>query len=94
MTLSGWQRAEFEINRKGTTMKTINAAAITLSLLGGAPAVAESSVISPNGSRPNVVGAPQNFVGAVVVQPLSNANEHIRASSGHVSSRMSIGWST
>ena len=52
-------------------MKTINAAAISLSLLGGAPAFAESSVISPNGSRPNVSGAPQNFIGAVVVQPLS-----------------------
>lgn len=50
-------------------MKTIDAAAISLVLLGGAPAFAESSVISPNGSRPNVSGAPQNFVGAVVVQP-------------------------
>jgi quercetin dioxygenase-like cupin family protein len=65
-------------------MKTINAAAISLSLLGGAPAFAESSVISPNGSRPNVSGAPQNFIGAVVVQPLSGANDHIRASAGHV----------
>ena len=37
-------------------MKTINAAAVSLALLGGAPALAENSVISPNGSRPNVSG--------------------------------------
>ena len=65
-------------------MKTINAAAISLALLGGAPAFAESSVISPNGSRPNVSGARENFTGSVVVQPLSGANDHIRASAGHV----------
>ena len=65
-------------------MKTIDAAAISLALLGGAPAFAESSVISPNGSRPNISGAPQNFIGAVVVQPLSGANDHIPASAGHV----------
>ena len=65
-------------------MKTINAAAISLALVGGAPALAESSVISPNGSRPNVSGAAQNFTGAVAVQPLSAANDHIRASAGHV----------
>jgi hypothetical protein len=65
-------------------MKTINAAAISLALLGGVPAFAESSVISPNGSRPNVSGARENFTGSVVVQPLSGANDHIRASAGHV----------
>ena len=51
-------------------MKTINAAAVSLALLGGAPALAENSVISPNGSRPNVSGPAQNFTGAVVVEPL------------------------
>ena len=65
-------------------MKTINAAAVSLALLGGAPALAESMVISPNGSRPNVSSSPNNFTGAVVVEPLYPANDHIRASGGHV----------
>ena len=65
-------------------MKTINAAAVSLALLGGAPALAESMVISTNGSRPNVSGSPNNFSGAVVVEPLYPANDHIRASGGHV----------
>ena len=51
-------------------MKTINAAAVSLALLGGAPALAENTVFSPNGSRPNVSGSAQNFTGAVVVEPL------------------------
>ena len=65
-------------------MKTINAAALSLSLMAVAPALAESMVISPNGSRPNVTGSPNNFTGAVVVAPLYPANDHIRASGGHV----------
>ena len=65
-------------------MKGINAAAISLSLLTSAPAIAESTVISPNGSRLNVIGSPNNFTGAVVVEPLYPANDHIRASGGHV----------
>jgi quercetin dioxygenase-like cupin family protein len=65
-------------------MKTINAAAVSLTLLTGTPALAESMVISPNGSRPNVSGSLTNFTGAVVVEPLYPANDHIRASGGHV----------
>ena len=65
-------------------MKTINAAVISLALLGSAPAFAESSVVSLNGSRPSLRGASQHFTGSVVVQPLSSANDHIRASAGHV----------
>ena len=65
-------------------MKTINAAAVSLALLGIAPALAESSVISPNGSRPNVSGSPSNFTGSVVVEPLYGANEYIRATGGLV----------
>ena len=65
-------------------MKTIHVAAVSLALLGGAPALAESTVISPNGSRPNISGSPNNFTGAVFVEPLYPANDHIRASGGHV----------
>jgi quercetin dioxygenase-like cupin family protein len=37
-----------------------------------------------NGARPTVSGPAQNFTGAVIVQPLSTANEHINVSTGHV----------
>src|ERR1044072_231135 len=66
-------------------MKTINAAAVSLALLGGSPALAESSVISPNESRPNVGGAAQNFTGAVVVEPLYPSRDTLRSTGGHVS---------
>jgi quercetin dioxygenase-like cupin family protein len=65
-------------------MKVIIAAAVALPLLGGALAFAESSVISPNGSRPFVTGAPKNFIGSVVVEPLYGANDSMRATGGHV----------
>jgi quercetin dioxygenase-like cupin family protein len=65
-------------------MKTIHAAAVSLALLGGAPAFAENSVISPNGSRPNVSGPAQNFTGAVVVEPLYPHKETLRSTGGHV----------
>jgi quercetin dioxygenase-like cupin family protein len=65
-------------------MKTITAAAVSFAFLASTPALAESMVISPNGSRPNVSGSPNNFTGAVVVEPLYPANDHIPASGGHV----------
>jgi quercetin dioxygenase-like cupin family protein len=65
-------------------MKTIHAAAVSPALLGGAPAFAENSVISPNGSRPNVSGPAQNFTGAVVVEPLYPHKETLRSTGGHV----------
>lgn len=65
-------------------MKTVNAAAISLALFGGAPALAENSVFSPNGSRPNVRGPAQNFTGAVVVEPLYPYKETLRSTGGHV----------
>jgi hypothetical protein len=68
-------------------MKTIHAAAVSLALLGGAPAFAENSVISPNGSRPNVSGPAQNFTGAVVVEPLYPHKETLRSTGGQSRSR-------
>ena len=65
-------------------MKIIHAAAVSLALLGGAPALAENSVFSPNGSRPNVSGPAQNFTGAVVVEPLYPYKETLRSTGGHV----------
>jgi quercetin dioxygenase-like cupin family protein len=65
-------------------MKTVNAAALSLALLGGAPALAESSTISPNGSRPTARGPAQTFTGAVLVEPLFGVTEKMNATGGHV----------
>jgi quercetin dioxygenase-like cupin family protein len=65
-------------------MKQIIAGAIALALLGAAPAAAESSVISPNGSRPSAKGAAANFTGDVIVEPLYGTNEHTSSTGGHV----------
>ena len=65
-------------------MKRILAAAVSLALVGAAPVHAESMTISPNGSRPSAKGAAEYFTGAVIVDPLFGANEHLAASGGHV----------
>jgi quercetin dioxygenase-like cupin family protein len=48
------------------------------------PAHAESTQISPNGSRPSAKGAPQNFTGSVIVDPLYAANESTSSTGGLV----------
>jgi quercetin dioxygenase-like cupin family protein len=78
------RRIEAEADRKGTVMKAIIGATVALPLLGVALAFAESSVISPNGSRPSVSGAPKNFIGSVVVEPLYGAHDSMPATGGHV----------
>ena len=65
-------------------MKRFIGAAVTLVLFGTAAAVAESTVISPNGSRPSSKGAAANFTGDVIVEPLYGANEHTSSTGGHV----------
>ena len=65
-------------------MKLVSAAVTSLALLGSAPALAENSVISSNGSRANVNGPAQNFTGAVVVEPLYPHKESLRSTGGHV----------
>ena len=65
-------------------MKQLVAAAIWLALLAAAPANAQSIEVTPNGSRPSVRGAAENFTGSVVVDPLFGATEHTRATGGHV----------
>ncbi len=47
-------------------------------------ALADSTVISPNGSRKSVIGPPANFTGTVLVDPLYPANEHLPQTGGHV----------
>jgi quercetin dioxygenase-like cupin family protein len=40
--------------------------------------------ITPNGSRPSIKGAIENFTGSVVVTPLFEANAHTRTTGGLV----------
>ena len=65
-------------------MKQLAAAAISLALLGTAPAIAQSIEVMPNGSRPSAKGPAQNFTGSVVVDPLFAATEHTHATGAHV----------
>jgi quercetin dioxygenase-like cupin family protein len=57
--------------------------AISLTLLG-AVAAAQTMDISPSGSRPSSKGAAEYFTGAVIVDPLFAANEHMHATGAHV----------
>lgn len=65
-------------------MKSIAAATILMGLAGEAPALAESSVISPNGSRASMAGPEANFTGSVTVDPLYAPNEQTSSSGGTV----------
>ena len=64
-------------------MERFAATAISFALLA-APALAESTEISPNGSRPSAKGAPQNFTGSVIVDPLYAASESTSSTGGLV----------
>lgn len=65
-------------------MKQLSALIISSTLLGAAPALSESAVVSPNGSRPSTIGAAEYFTGSVVVEPLFVPNETTSNSGGHV----------
>jgi quercetin dioxygenase-like cupin family protein len=65
-------------------MRHLAASAISLALLATVSAHAESTQISPNGSRPSAKGAPQNFTGSVIVDPLYGANETTTSTGGLV----------
>ena len=64
-------------------MNRLIGTAVALVLLGTAPAAAESTVISPNGSRSAAKGAAANFMGDVIVAPLYGANDHTSSTGGH-----------
>ena len=65
-------------------MKHIIATAMALGMFAAAPARAESTQISPNGSRPSVKGAAQYFTGSVIVEPLYAANDSTSSTGGLV----------
>lgn len=65
-------------------MKPVIALALSLALLGAAPAYAQTMEISPNGSRPAAKGAAQYFTGSVIVEPLFAANENMPSTGGLV----------
>jgi quercetin dioxygenase-like cupin family protein len=56
-------------------MKHFIATAMALGMFAASPAGAESTQISPNGSRPSAKGPTQYFTGSVIVDPLYAANE-------------------
>jgi quercetin dioxygenase-like cupin family protein len=65
-------------------MKSIIAVAISLALLGAAPAYAQSMEISPNGSRPSVMGPSEYFTGSAIVDPLFGARDNMHSTGGLV----------
>ena len=65
-------------------MKHLAVSAISLVLLAAMPAQAESTQISPNGSRPSAKGSPQYFTGSVIVDPLYAANDSTSSTGGLV----------
>jgi quercetin dioxygenase-like cupin family protein len=65
-------------------MKHLAASAMVLALLASVPAHAESTQISPNGSRPSAKGSPQYFTGSVIVDPLYAANDTTSSTGGLV----------
>jgi quercetin dioxygenase-like cupin family protein len=64
-------------------MNRFAAMAISFALLA-APALAERTVVSTNGSRPSAKGAPQNFTGSVIVDSLYAASESTSSTGGLV----------
>src|SRR5829696_5775965 len=68
----------------GSPMKHITAAVTALAVFAATPAGAESTQISPNGSRPSAKGAAQYFTGAVIVDPLYAANSSTSSTGGLV----------
>ena len=70
-------------NERKNPVKRFIGAAIALALLASS-AAAESTVISPNGSRSSTRGAAAVFTGDVIVELLYGANEHTSSTGGHV----------
>ena len=65
-------------------MKRLLATAVSLALLAAAPAHAQGTQVSPNGSWPSAKGAPQYFIGSVIVDPLYPANASTSSTGGLV----------
>ena len=65
-------------------MKRLLTGFFALSLLGGAPAMAQNAEHSPNGSRASIEGPAEFFTGSVIVDPLFGAKEQLQASGAYV----------
>lgn len=65
-------------------MKHLIATVISVALVGAASVHAQSTEISPNGSRPSAKGPAEYFTGSVIVDPLFRANDHMPATGGLV----------
>src|SRR5215207_3220841 len=65
-------------------MKRLLATAISLAVLSSPPVCAQSTEISPNGSRPSTLGSAENFIGSVIIDPLFAANENTSSTGGLV----------
>jgi quercetin dioxygenase-like cupin family protein len=65
-------------------MKLLKASILLLAVLASAPALAESSLLSLNGTRPSASGPAANFTGNVIVEPLFGAKDTIPATGGQV----------
>ena len=63
------QMANHSDRKEVKRMRQFIGAVIAAVLLGVIPAAAESTVISPNGSRPSAKGAAANFTGDVSLSP-------------------------
>ena len=65
-------------------MKLLLTGVCALALLAAAPARAQDTKISPNGSRSSFEGTAEYFTGSVIVDLLFGANEHLQATGGNV----------
>jgi len=65
-------------------MKQLFAAVTAVAVLTAAPAYAQSTEISPNGSRPSAMGAAEYFTGSVIVDPLFGARNTMPSTGGLV----------
>jgi quercetin dioxygenase-like cupin family protein len=76
-------REECEL-KEGAEMKRHITLAIAFVLFAASPAIAQSIEIMLNGSRPSTKGAPQNFTGTAIVDPLFASDRLANVSAGHV----------
>lgn len=64
-------------------MRTLLAAAL-FAMTGITPTLAQSIEITPNDSTPSAIGAPGQFTGQVIIDPLFSATDDTRSTTGGV----------
>lgn len=65
-------------------MKLLLTGVCAFALLAAAPALAEETEISPNGSRTSVQGSAEYFTGTAVIDPMFGAKEQLPATGANV----------